>query len=154
MLCIDQGLCKILIHILKEKWSRKITYLDDRLIPILKPTYGIIVYQEQIMLIANVLAHYTLAETDLLRKAMSKKKADILIKEKDKFISRCENKETGSKVYELILKFASYGFNKAHSVSYAMIAYKMAYIKSYYPSIFMKHLLSMVIGSEIKQENI
>lgn len=81
---------------------------------------------------------------------MSKKKADILIKEKDKFISRCENKETGSKVYELILKFASYGFNKAHSVSYAMIAYKMAYIKSYYPSIFMKHLLSMVIGSEIK----
>lgn len=127
-----------------------IEYLDDRLIPILKSTYGIIVYQEQIMMIANILAGYTLAEADILRKAMTKKDETILLKEKEHFVRKCDNKEVGTKIYELILKFASYGFNKAHSVSYAMIAYKMAYIKAYYPLVFMKHLLSMVIGSEVK----
>lgn len=137
-------------YIKRKNGEEEITYLDECLVPILKSTYGIIVYQEQIMLIAYTLAHYTLAEADLLRKAMSKKKEDILLKEKDKFVSQCSNKEVGTKVYEMILKFASYGFNKAHSVSYAMIAYKMAYIKAHYPNIFMKHLLSMVIGSEIK----
>ena len=85
---------------------------------------------------------------------MSKKKEDILIKEKDKFINqsikRGYNKDVSLKVYELILKFASYGFNKAHSVSYAMIAYKMAYLKAHYYSVFMKNLLSMVIGSDVK----
>lgn len=122
--------------------------------PILKSTYGIIIYQEQIMQIAHILANYSLAEADLLRKAMSKKKEDILLKEKDKFINQTiQNgyaKEVATDIYNLILKFASYGFNKAHSVSYALISYKMAYLKSHYYPVFMKHLLSMVIGSEIK----
>ena len=121
---------------------------------VLRPTYGIIIYQEQIMQIANILANYTLAEADILRKAMSKKKEDILLKEKDKFINQSikngYSKEVATDIYNLILKFASYGFNKAHSVSYALISYKMAYLKAYYYPIFMKHLLSMVIGSEIK----
>ena len=137
-------------YIKRKNGQEKIDYIDPSLESILKSTYGVIVYQEQIMMIANTLAHYSLAEADLLRKAMSKKREDILIKEKDKFINQCDNKETGGKVYDMILKFASFGFNKAHSVSYAMIAYKMAYIKAYYPQVFMKHLLSMVIGSEIK----
>ncbi len=122
--------------------------------PILKQTYGIIIYQEQIMQIAHVLANYSLAEADLLRKAMSKKKEDILLKEKDKFINQTikngYSKEIAADIYNLILKFASYGFNKAHSVSYALVSYKMAYLKAHYYPIFIKHLLSMVIGSEIK----
>lgn len=122
--------------------------------PILKSTYGIIIYQEQIMQIAHILANYSLAEADLLRKAMSKKKEDILLKEKDKFIKQTikngYSKEIAEEIYNLILKFASYGFNKAHSVSYALISYKMAYLKKYYYPYFIKNLLTMVIGSEIK----
>lgn len=141
-------------YIRRKNGQEEIDYLDDSLISILKPTYGIIVYQEQIMQIANVLAGYSLAEADVLRKAMSKKKEDVLLKEKDKFIrqsvSHGYSEDTAQKVYDLILKFASYGFNRAHSVAYAMIAYKMAYLKAHYPMIFIKHLLSMVIGSEIK----
>jgi len=141
-------------YIKRKKGLESIDYIDDSLKNVLKSTYGIIIYQEQIMQIASILAGYSLAEADVLRKAMSKKKEDILIKEKDKFVSKSiqngYSKEVALKVYELILKFASYGFNKAHSVSYAMIAYKMAYLKSHYYSIFMKNLLSMVIGSDIK----
>ena len=141
-------------YIKRKNNIEKIDYITDSLIPILKSTYGIIIYQEQIMQIANVMANYSLAEADLLRKAMSKKKEDILLKEKDKFINQSisngYSKDVATKIYDLILKFASYGFNKAHSVSYAMIAYKMAYLKAHYYKIFMKNLLSMVIGSEIK----
>ena len=141
-------------YIKRKNGKEEIDYIVEDLTSILRPTYGIIIYQEQIMQIANILASYSLAEADVLRKAMSKKKEDILLKEKDKFISQSiangYSKEVAIKVYELILKFASYGFNKAHSVSYAMIAYKMAYLKSHYYSIFIKHLLSMVIGSDIK----
>ena len=141
-------------YINRKKGLEQIDYIHDDLKPILSSTYGIIIYQEQIMQIASVMAGYSLAEADVLRKAMSKKKEDILIKEKDKFINnsikRGYTKEISEKVYELVLKFASYGFNKAHSVSYAMIAYKMAYLKAHYYSVFMKNLLSMVIGSDIK----
>ncbi len=133
----------------KEKYE-----IIEPLKPILSSTYGIIIYQEQIMQIANVLANYSLAEADILRKAMSKKKEDILLTEKDKFIKKTVNNGYTNKmandIYNLILKFASFGFNKAHSVSYALIAYKMAYLKAHYYPVFMKHLLSMVIGSEIK----
>ena len=142
------------IFIKRKNNLEEINYLDKSLIPILKSTYGIIVYQEQIMQIANIMANYTLGEADILRKAMSKKKEDILLKEKDKFINQSilngYTKDVATKTYNLIFKFASYGFNKAHSVSYAMIAYKMAYLKANYYEIFMKHLFSMVIGSDIK----
>ena len=138
----------------RKKGKEKISYIVPELEPILKSTYGIIVYQEQILLIANVLANYTYGEADILRRAMSKKKEDILLNEKDKFVKRSvENgfsKEDSTKVYDLILKFANYGFNKAHSVAYAMIAYRMAYLKAHYPLLFMKQLLSMTIGNEEK----
>ncbi|MDD3392592.1 MAG: DNA polymerase III subunit alpha [Bacilli bacterium] len=141
-------------YIKRKQGYEKIDYFDASLEPILKPTYGIIIYQEQIMQIANVMANYSFGEADLLRRAMSKKKENILLQEEDKFINRSINngysKALASEVYQLILKFASYGFNRAHSVSYAMIAYKMAYLKAHYPVFFMKHLLSMVIGSEVK----
>lgn len=141
-------------YIKRKNNLEKIDYIDDSLIPILKYTYGIIVYQEQIMQIANVMANYSYAEADILRKAMSKKQEAVLLKEKDKFINQSilngYDKNIAIKVYDLILKFASFGFNKAHSVSYAMISYKMAYLKVHYRNIFMRNLLSMAIGSEIK----
>ena len=139
-------------YIRRKNNEEEIDYIDPVLVDILKPTYGIIIYQEQIMKIANVMASYSMSEADLLRKAMSKKKEDILIKEKDKFISRSikngHSEEVSTKVYNLILKFASYGFNRAHSVAYTIVAYKMAYLKVNYPLIFASNLLSMYQGSE------
>lgn len=141
-------------YIARKRGEEKIDYLHENLIPILKPTYGVIVYQEQIMQIANVMAGYSYAEADLLRRAMSKKKAQVLLEEKDKFVERSSKsgyeKEIATKVYDLILKFASYGFNRAHSVSYSMISYRLAYIKSHYPAYFMRSLLGSVIGNENK----
>lgn len=139
-------------YIKRKDGKEKIDYIDDSLVSILKPTYGVIVYQEQIMQIASVLAGYTLAEADLLRKAMSKKKEEILLSEKEKFVrqsvERGHEKEKVLKVYDLILKFAEYGFNRAHSVAYSMIAFQMAYLKAHYYKYFMKNLLSMVSGSD------
>ncbi len=144
-------------YIKRREGKEPINYLDDSLIPILKETSGIIVYQEQVMQVARVVAGYTLGEADILRRAMSKKKEDILLKEKDKFIKRSiENgydKNKAESIYNLILKFASYGFNKSHSVVYAMVSYRMAYLKANYPNIFLKHLLTSVIGDEVKTKN-
>ena len=141
-------------YIRRKRGLEKIDYFHKDLEPILKPTYGIIVYQEQIMQIANIMAGYTLAEADLLRRAMSKKSESILLKEKDKFISgsikRGYDESLAHKVYDMIFRFADYGFNRSHSVAYAMISYRMAYLKAHYPKIFMKHLLSSAINSEIK----
>ena len=139
-------------YIRRKNGLEQIDYIDDSLIDILKPTYGIIVYQEQIMQIASAMAGYSLAEADLLRKAMSKKKEEILVKEKPKFINNSvakgHDKAKAEKVYSLILKFAEYGFNRAHSVAYSKIAFEMAYLKAHYYKYFMKNLLSMVSGSE------
>ena len=138
----------------RKRGIEKIDYIDSSLEPILKSTYGIIVYQEQIMMIAQVMAGYSFGEADILRRAMSKKKESVLLSEKDKFIKGAVSlghaKEKALKVYELILKFASYGFNRAHSVSYAMISYRIAYLKVHYPLVFMKHLLNSNIGGEVK----
>lgn len=138
----------------RKRGIEKIDYIDSSLEPILKSTYGIIVYQEQIMMIAQVMAGFSFGEADILRRAMSKKKESLLISLKDKFINGClslgYDKDKANRVYELILKFASYGFNRAHSVSYAMISYRIAYLKVHFPLIFMKHLLNSNIGGEVK----
>lgn len=142
------------MYIRRRNGLEKIDYIHPNLINILKPTYGIIVYQEQIMQIASLMAGYNLGEADILRRAMGKKKADVLVNEKTKFIKRSiENgyeEQVSTKVYNLILKFANYGFNKSHSVAYSIIGYKMAYLKTYYPKQFLVNLLSSVSGSEIK----
>ena len=141
-------------YIRRKNGIEKIDYFDKSLEDILKPTYGIIIYQEQIMQIANIMAGYSYAEADVLRRAMSKKKKEVLENEKDKFISnsikRGYKKELAIKVYEYILEFANYGFNKAHSVAYSMIALKMAYLKTHYKEEFMASLLTNVIGNETK----
>lgn len=141
-------------YIKRKEGKEKIDYIDDSLYEILKDTYGIIIYQEQIMLIAQKLANYTLGQADILRRAMSKKKYDVLKQEESTFIQKSINngysRETSEKVFNLILKFANYGFNKSHSVSYSQVAYKMGYLKYYFPKYFYANLLKGVIGSEIK----
>ena len=143
-------------YIKRKSGKEPISYLDKRLEPILKSTYGIIIYQEQIMQIANVLAGYSLGEADILRRAMSKKKLDILQNEKEKFIKRSIEKghseESATKIFELILKFAGYGFNLSHSVSYAIVAYKMAFLKRHFCHYFMLSLLNNAIGSDVKTQ--
>ncbi len=141
-------------YIKRKEGKEKIDYFHDDLKPILESTYGVIVYQEQIMQIAHKMAGYTLAQADLLRRAMSKKSESILLKEKDKFINGSikngYSEDLAIRVYDMIFKFADYGFNRSHSVAYGMISYKMAYLKAYYPEVFMKHMLSSVISSEEK----
>ena len=141
-------------YIRRKRGIEKIDYIDSVLEPILKSTYGIIVYQEQIMMIAQVMAGYSFGEADILRRAMSKKKEDVLLGERDKFINRSVSLgfslDKAKQVYDLILKFASYGFNRAHSVSYALISYRIAYLKVHFPLQFMKHLLNSNIGGEVK----
>lgn len=138
-------------YIKRKRGLEKVDFLHDDLKSILAPTYGIIVYQEQIMQIAFTLSGFTFGEADILRRAMSKKKEDALISQRSKFINGAVKKgydeSLAIKVYDLILRFAEYGFNKSHSVAYAMISYKMAYLKAYYPSIFMKNLLNLYVGS-------
>ena len=142
------------LYIKRKNTKEKINYINDKLKDILESTYGVIVYQEQVMQIANVMAGYSLGEADILRRAMSKKSKEIMTLEKEKFISRSINngytKEESNEVYDLIYKFADFGFNKSHSVGYALIAYKMAYLKSHYPNYFLSHLLTMTLGSENK----
>ena len=124
----------------------KIDYIHPDLEEVLKPTYGIIIYQEQIMQIAHILAGYSLGEADLLRSAISKKDEGKLLKERDNFINRCisngYDKDMAVYVYDLILKFKGYGFNKSHSVAYAIISYKMAFLKKHFFKYFLINVLN------------
>jgi len=124
----------------------KPTYLDPRLKPILEKTYGVAVYQEQVMQMARDLAGFTMAEADVLRKAVGKKIAKLLKEQRKKFIDGCVTngitKATAEKVFEFIEPFARYGFNRAHSICYALIAYQTAYCKANYPAEFMAALLT------------
>ena len=144
-------------YLKRRSGKEEIDYFHPDLENILKETYGIIIYQEQVMQIACVMAGYTLGEADILRRAISKKKEDILQDEKNKFISgsvsRGYSVDLAEKVYNLILKFANYGFNKSHAVAYSMIAYKMAYLKTHFYSYFMLALLTNVINNEEKTNN-
>lgn len=132
--------------ILAKNDQRTINYLHQDLRPILSETYGIAVYQEQCMQIANVMAGYTLAEADSFRKAIGKKKPELMKKEKERFIKGCLAKgytqKTADNVFALIEKFVGYGFNKSHSASYALIAYQTAYMKVHFPVEFMTALLT------------
>ena len=141
-------------YIRRKHKEEKVEYLDKTLEPILKNTYGIFIYQEQIMQAASLFAGYSLGEADILRRAMSKKKVDLLKSEKEKFIKKALEKghseEISEKIFDLILNFAGYGFNRSHSVAYSLIAYKLAYFKVHYKEIFYSNLLNNVIGSEVK----
>ncbi|KAA0549130.1 DNA polymerase III subunit alpha [Bacillus sp. BGMRC 2118] len=132
----------------------KITYLHPQLEEILKPTNGVIVYQEQIMQIASKMAGFSLGEADLLRRAVSKKKKDVLDSERKHFVDGCLrkgfNETVAHEVYDLIVRFANYGFNRSHAVAYSLVAYHLAYLKANFPIYFMAALLTSVIGNEDK----
>jgi DNA polymerase III subunit alpha len=132
--------------ILRKHGKKAITYDFPQLEPILKDTYGVIVYQEQVMLIAQVLAGYSLGGADLLRRAMGKKKAEEMAKEREKFIAGAKQNKLDIKkaggVFDLMEMFAAYGFNKSHSAAYALVAYHTAYLKAHYPVEFMAALLT------------
>jgi DNA polymerase-3 subunit alpha len=124
----------------------KVVYDHPLLEPILSTTYGVMVYQEQVMQIASALAGYTLGEADILRKAMGKKKADVMATQKDKFLKGCQERgvpeKKAGKIWDHMEQFAGYGFNKSHSAAYAWLAYQTAYLKANYPSYFMAALLT------------
>ena len=124
----------------------KVTYPHPDLEPILKETHGVIVYQEQVMEIARVLAGYSLGEGDILRRAMGKKIPEIMAEQRSRFLSGAKEAGVDPKlagdIFDLIDKFAGYGFNKSHSASYAMIAYQTAYLKEHFPVQFMAALLT------------
>ena len=117
----------------------KVTYDHPLLEPILAGTYGVMVYQEQVMQIASALAGYTLGEADILRKAMGKKKADVMATQKDKFLKGCAERgvteKKASKIWDHMEQFAGYGFNKSHSAAYAWLAYQTAYLKANHPGV-------------------
>lgn len=133
----------------------EIKYPHESLKDILKETYGVILYQEQVMKIANVMANYSLGEADLLRRAMGKKKIEIMDENREKFISRSVKngytEEKATEIFDLIDKFAGYGFNKSHSAAYALIAYWTAWLKKMYP----RHYYAALMTSEISHiENV
>ncbi|MFA6801613.1 MAG: DNA polymerase III subunit alpha, partial [Acholeplasmataceae bacterium] len=146
------GPMELIDDFIDRKNGLKFDYIHQDLEPILKSTYGIIVYQEQIMKIANEFAGYSLAEADILRRGIAKKDSDILEKERQRFISKCQlknyTKEVATTIYDYIVKFADYGFNRSHSVSYALVAYQMAYLKVNYYAYFMTVLLTHSIGND------
>ncbi len=135
-----------------RKWGRKkIEYELPELEPILKETLGVLVYQEQVMQVAQRLAGYTLGEADLLRRAMGKKDAEQMAKQKERFLKggmeRGFPRAKVEKIFDLMAQFAEYGFNKAHSAAYAVLAYQTAYLKTHYPIEFMAALLTSVTGN-------
>lgn len=124
----------------------KVVYPHPSLEPVLRPTYGVIVYQEQVMQIAQVLAGYTLGAADILRRAMGKKKPEEMAKQREIFCKGTEklnvHSDLANQIFDLMEKFAEYGFNKSHSAAYALIAYQTAWLKAHYPAAFMAAVLS------------
>jgi len=131
----------------KKHGQEPITYPHPALANILEETYGVIVYQDQVLLIAQAFAGYTLGEADVVRKAMGKKIPEKMREERQKFIDGAKRKgfseDLANEIFDLVEPFAGYAFNKAHSVCYAMIAYQTAYLKANYPAEYMAALLSM-----------
>lgn len=133
-------------YIAGKHQKKKVAYLHPKLAPILEKTYGVAIYQEQVMQIARDLAGFSMGQADVLRKAMGKKIASLLAEQKEKFIEGCVKngvyKELGEKVFSFIEPFAGYGFNRSHAACYAMISYQTAYLKAQWPVEFMAALLT------------
>jgi DNA polymerase III subunit alpha len=145
---LDSGMH--LVYIRRKRGEEPVRYALPELREILEPTYGVIVYQEQVMRIANVLAGYSLAEADVLRKAVGKKIAELIKAELERFVVRAVERGHKRKVVEdlaaQIETFGRYGFNKSHSVAYSVLSYQTAWLKTHYPAEFMAALLSSSIG--------
>jgi DNA polymerase-3 subunit alpha len=145
------GAMTLVDEYIQRKQGKKFSYLAPEMQPILEETYGIIVYQEQVMLIGVAVAGFSMAEADTLRKAMGKKKADVMAKMKEKFVDGAANRgmprQKAAELWDKIEPFAGYGFNKSHSVAYANLAYKTAYLKAHFPVAFMAAMLNSELSS-------
>ncbi len=132
----------------------EVEYPHDNLKPILQDTYGIIVYQEQIMQIASVMAGFSLGQADLLRRAVSKKKREVLDEQRVAFVSGSlrmgYTEADANRVYDMVVRFADYGFPRAHAAAYAVLAFQTAYLKAHYPVAFMASMLTAVVGNQRK----
>jgi DNA polymerase-3 subunit alpha len=141
-------------YIARKQGQQRVEYLDKRLEPILAPTYGIMVYQEQVMQIAQVIGGYTLGAADLLRRAMGKKLPDEMAKQRHIFVSGAEKnglaRSRAMQLFDLMEKFAGYGFNKSHAAAYALLAYQTAYMKAHHASAFIAANLSAVMDDTDK----
>ena len=138
-------------HYIQGKHGGQVVYDLDILKPILESTYGVILYQEQVMKIASALANYSLGEADILRRAMGKKIGALMNAQRDRFVKGAVENGIDSvkanRIFDLMAKFAEYGFNKSHSAAYALIAYQTAWLKSHYPVEFMAALMNSFLGS-------
>lgn len=142
------------LYLENKEHPDRIDYLHPSLKKVLSHTYGIMIYQEQVMQVVQVMAGFSLAKADILRKAISKKKSEELKNLEQEFIAGSlkngYSRELAQKVYDMIMKFAGYGFNRSHSVAYGLVAYQLAYLKANYPLSYFTSLLNSVIGSERK----
>ena len=140
--------------IARKHGQQRVEYLDKRLEPLLSPTYGIMVYQEQVMQIGQVIGGLTLGGADLLRRAMGKKKAEEMAQQRDVFVAGAEknglSKGKASQLFDLMEKFAGYGFNRSHAAAYALLAYQTAYMKAHHGAAFMAANLSLVMDDTDK----
>ncbi|HEV2218973.1 MAG TPA: DNA polymerase III subunit alpha, partial [Casimicrobiaceae bacterium] len=138
----------------RKSGRERVAYLDPRLAPILEPTYGVMVYQEQVMQIAQAIGGYTLGDADLLRRAMGKKKKEEMDQQRSVFVAGAEKNGLShgksEQLFDLMAKFADYGFNKSHSAAYALVAYQTAYFKAHHPAAFMAANLSLVMDDTDK----
>src|SRR5437868_5429242 len=141
---LDSGMVDVFFN--RTHGRERVTYPHPKLEPILRDTYGVIVYQEQVMQIAQDLGGYSLGRADLLRRAMGKKKADVMAKERSGFVEGCAkngvDSKTANDIFDLMEKFAMYGFNKAHSAAYGLLSYQTAWLKTHHPVEFMAALLT------------
>ena len=134
-----------------RKGKKKVSYLHPLLEPILKETFGVVLYQEQVMQIVQVLAGFSLGEADILRRAMGHKQPELLMQKKETFLAG--TKKNGiddglaEKIFELLTHFANYGFNKSHSAAYALVAWQTAYLKVHYPAEFMAAMLTSIMDA-------
>lgn len=132
--------------------TKEVTYMHPLLEPILKETFGVVLYQEQVMQIVQVLADFSLGQADLLRRAMGKKKHEILLAQKENFLKGCAQNQIdadlATTIFDLLTHFADYGFNKSHSAAYALVAWQTAYLKAHYPAEFMAAMLTSIMDTQ------
>lgn len=150
---LDAGMADKFIE--GRRQHHAVASLHPLLDPILADTYGVVLYQEQVMQTASILAGFSLGEADILRRAMGKKKVKDLIAMKTRFVEGARKlhqvpPEKSEEIFEILLKFAGYGFNKSHSVAYGLVAYQTAYLKAHWPAPFFAALLTSVIGDPVK----
>lgn len=142
-------------YVKRKTGKAEVSYMHPLLEPILKETYGIMIYQEQVQKAANVLAGYSLGQADILRRAMGKKKTEVMREERTRFVDGCKktnniSADKAGRIFDTMETFAGYGFNKAHSAGYAIICYQTAWLKANYPREFMSALISNEIGNASK----